>query len=260
MTHELAHQWYGDSVSPATWSDIWLNEGHATWYELTWAAQRGVLADGHGLQKATSLDAFMRQVYALGDRYRAADGPVALPLDRAKQFSDNVYYGGALVLYALQQKVRAGGVRAARTRVGPSRGRASRGSTDDFIAFASASTGQDLGGFLRAWLYGTTTPPMPGHPDWTVEPVKSAAGLGSRARLFESSVPGVRRRALVRGWVVPARAAAAQSRGEARRRVDLAHAITPVVAFTGEVLPRRVPGAGRRGSPPGWSPPSTPGP
>jgi hypothetical protein len=25
--------------------------------------------------------------------------------------------------------------------------------------------------FLNAWIYGTTTPPMPGHPDWTVEPV-----------------------------------------------------------------------------------------
>jgi aminopeptidase N len=170
MTHELAHQWYGDSVSPATWSDIWLNEGHATWYEANWAAQRGFLADDTGFT-VTSLAGFMRQVYALGDRYRAEDGPVALPLDRSKQFSDNVYFGGALVLYALRQQVGAAAFEKlergwAQQNAGTAR------TTDDFIAFASASTGQDLGGFLRAWLYGTTTPPMPGHPDWTVEPPK----------------------------------------------------------------------------------------
>jgi aminopeptidase N len=33
MVHELAHQWFGDSVAPEQWSDVWLNEGHATWYE-----------------------------------------------------------------------------------------------------------------------------------------------------------------------------------------------------------------------------------
>jgi hypothetical protein len=34
--------------------------------------------------------------------------------------------------------------------------------------------GQDLRGFPGAWLYGTATPPMPGHPDWTVSPVPAA--------------------------------------------------------------------------------------
>jgi hypothetical protein len=43
----------------------------------------------------------------------------------------------------------------------------------DFIAVASRVSGRDLTGFLRAWVYGTTTPPMPGHPDWTVDPVEA---------------------------------------------------------------------------------------
>jgi aminopeptidase N len=30
--HELAHQWYGDSLLPALWGDLWLDEGDATWY------------------------------------------------------------------------------------------------------------------------------------------------------------------------------------------------------------------------------------
>jgi aminopeptidase N len=39
-------------------------------------------------------------------------------------------------------------------------------TTSDFIALASQVSGHDQEPFLRAWLYGTTTPPMPGHPDW----------------------------------------------------------------------------------------------
>jgi hypothetical protein len=38
-------------------------------------------------------------------------------------------------------------------------------------------SGQDLTAFLRSWLYGTTTPPMPGHPDWTVNPPSAKASI-----------------------------------------------------------------------------------
>ncbi|MDT3399563.1 M1 family peptidase, partial [Streptomyces sp. B1866] len=55
------------------------------------------------------------------------------------------------------------------------RHRNSTASTRDFIALASEVSGQDLTGFLTEWLYGTKTPRMPGHPDWTVNPVTPAA-------------------------------------------------------------------------------------
>jgi aminopeptidase N len=37
MAHELSHQWWGDTVSPQSWADVWLNEGFATYSEALWA-------------------------------------------------------------------------------------------------------------------------------------------------------------------------------------------------------------------------------
>ena len=37
LAHEIAHQWFGDSVGPATWREIWFNEGWATWWSTWWS-------------------------------------------------------------------------------------------------------------------------------------------------------------------------------------------------------------------------------
>lgn len=167
MMHELVHSWFGNSVSPASWADLWLNEGHADFYGLLYRYERG-WADSLGL---TTMEARMKDTYARGDQWRKSSGPVAAP-NEANLFDSQRYLGGVLVLYALRQQV-GETVFAAIESTFLTRFRNASASTDDYIAVASEVSGTDQSGFLRDWLYGTKTPRMPGHPDWTVTPVTS---------------------------------------------------------------------------------------
>ncbi|OKK22812.1 zinc metalloprotease [Streptomyces sp. CB00455] len=168
MVHELAHQWFGDSVAPRTWSDLWLNEGHATWYEALYA-------DGLGKY---SLERRMREAYQRSDQWRAAGGPPAAPKaaapgEKIGLFRPVVYDGAALILYALRQEVDAPAFDRIERRwvAGHRDGTA---DTADFVRLASQEAGRDLGAFLEPWLYGKTTPPMPGHPEWSTPAAPSA--------------------------------------------------------------------------------------
>ncbi|MEU4033649.1 M1 family metallopeptidase [Streptomyces collinus] len=160
MVHELSHQWFGDSVSPRTWSDVWLNEGHATWYESLYTEEKA---------HRPMVDR-MKAAYGASDRWRAAGGPPGLPKppqpgEKISIFRPNIYDGAALVLYALRQEIgRDAFERLERLWVREHRD--ATATTADFVRLASAVSGRDLDGFFHDWLYGEKTPPMPGHPDW----------------------------------------------------------------------------------------------
>ncbi|WP_079060093.1 M1 family metallopeptidase [Streptomyces bungoensis] len=159
LVHELAHHWTGDSVAIRRWSDLWLSEGHARYYERLYADAHG----GPGLEEA------MRDAYARHDRWRHDDGAPAEPT-AASLFRQMRYDGSALVLYALREEVGEDAfARIERSWVTRYRGRAA--GTADFVRLASGVAGRDLAPFLDRWLYGAHTPPMPGHPDWRVDPV-----------------------------------------------------------------------------------------
>ncbi|MEV7794342.1 M1 family metallopeptidase [Streptomyces sp. NPDC087512] len=156
MVHELVHQWFGDSVTPADWQQAWLNEGPAVYYAALYGEERGwsVLTDK------------MKATYGKLDAFRAKDGPPGLP--RALG-GTNIYDGGALVLYALRRRI---GDRAFDRvmRIWPERFKDRNVSSDDFIGHAVDVTGdRTLDGFLRDWLFGAVNPPMPGHPDWRAD-------------------------------------------------------------------------------------------
>ncbi|MFI6377027.1 M1 family metallopeptidase [Streptomyces sp. NPDC050546] len=166
MVHELAHQWFGNSVSPRTWSDLWLNEGYATWYEALYAEVRG----GKPMRDR------MKAAYGSSDGWRAVGGPPAAPKvpepgRKTGIFRHNVYEGATLVLYALREEIGSPAFdRLQRAWVG--RYRDGTASTADYVRLASEISGRDLSGFFKDWLYGEKTPPMPGHPDW--KPLASA--------------------------------------------------------------------------------------
>ncbi|MFJ5141927.1 M1 family metallopeptidase [Streptomyces sp. NPDC088707] len=168
MVHELAHQWFGDSVSPRTWSDLWLNEGHASWYEALYAEETA----GKPLERR------MKAAYAASDGWRADGGPPAAPEPpspghKISLFRPVVYDGSALVLYALRQEIGTGAFeRLERRWVADHRD--GTATTADFVALAGEIAGRDLTAFFRGWLYEAKTPAMPGHPDWRSSPADAA--------------------------------------------------------------------------------------
>ncbi|MEU8705388.1 M1 family metallopeptidase [Streptomyces sp. NPDC048565] len=176
MVHELAHQWFGDSVSPGSWSDLWLNEGHATWYEARYAEEHA----------KKPMERRMREAYAASDSWRAAGGPparpdVPTPDHKISLFRPVVYDGSALVLYALREEIgEAAFDRLERTWVRAHRNGSA--TTRQFTALASRIAGRDLTEFFDGWLYGKKTPPMPGHPDWRSGAPRNAAAGGDPAR------------------------------------------------------------------------------
>ncbi|MDQ0380933.1 M1 family metallopeptidase [Amycolatopsis thermophila] len=155
MVHELVHQYFGDAVSPAMWDDMWLNEGHAVYYERLYSSDQGY---------ANLLDA-LRQDYGNDQGVRDSDGPPA-HLRNAGGILLGTDVPGALALFALHETVgQQTFERIERDFYLTYRGRSA--TTADYIATANRVSGQDLTPMLTAWLYGAETPPMPGHPDWT---------------------------------------------------------------------------------------------
>lgn len=160
LVHELTHQWTGDSVGIKSWSDLWLSEGHARFYERLYSQAHG----------GDSFEATMKTAYASHDQWRHDYGAPAEPTE-PNLFKRMRYDGSTLVLYALREKVGQETFgRIERAWVTEYRGKIA--STQDYVDLASKVAGQDLDGFLHPWLYDAKTPPMPHHPDWVVNPVQ----------------------------------------------------------------------------------------
>jgi aminopeptidase N len=162
QVHELTHQWFGDSVSPRRWTDVWLNEGPATFYAAWYAAEHGgmSLADQVTQWYAGYDDGDPDDQVLSDQQLRDLYGPPGAPRSAGTLYSSSVYNGGALVLYALRRSVGADTFDAI-MRTWVSTYRTGDAGTDDFIHTASTVSGRDLRGLLNDWLYSTTTPPLP---------------------------------------------------------------------------------------------------
>ncbi|WP_063798082.1 M1 family metallopeptidase [Streptomyces sp. 150FB] len=163
MVHELIHQYFGDAVSVRSWDDMWLSEGHASYYTFRYLADRGYDEDG-------TYDDNLRRAYDFDVENRPQYGPPGRPAD-ATDVLAGTNAGGALMLDGLRRLVGDATFRTIeRTFFTTYRGRSA--TTQDYIDVANTVSGRDLTSYIRSWIYGTTTPTPIGHPDWTAPATK----------------------------------------------------------------------------------------
>jgi aminopeptidase N len=143
VAHELAHQWFGDSVSLRRWHQIWLNEGFATWSEWLWQEHAG----GESLKK------LFDDLYSTpAGNTRFWNPPPGDPGGPEHMFDLTIYIRGGMTLEALRQEVgQATFMRILQDWV---RDHAyGNAGIKQFIALAEADSGQDLDHFFHVWLY-----------------------------------------------------------------------------------------------------------
>ena len=146
VVHELAHQWYGDTVTPRDWRDLWMNEGMATYQDTRWAAQQGWAKWRHWQRQWKRDDQLWRDIYgAPGDYHNRQFGSI------------NVYYCTALMWDRL--RLRIGTAKFNRlVRAWPQTHRDTNQSRASLVRWFEDGSGEELSGFFRKWLMSKRSP------------------------------------------------------------------------------------------------------
>ncbi|MGI8433571.1 MAG: M1 family metallopeptidase [Nocardioidaceae bacterium] len=143
LVHELVHQWFGDSVTPKDWGDVWLNEGFATYGEWLWVGR-----DKPGAPRRI----FDRKYQRLDAGRQLWHVPPA-DLGRPKYlFSNSVYTRGAMALEAFRLKMGDKAFFALLHRW-PTRHYQANASTHQLKRMAERLSGRQLDHLFKVWLY-----------------------------------------------------------------------------------------------------------
>jgi aminopeptidase N len=153
VAHEIAHQWFGDSVTESTWADLWLSEGFATYFA------------GLFIEKHESEEAFREYMRDAAARYFNYEKQRNAPIhdtetqDLMKLLNPNNYEKGAWVLHMLRQRI---GDEAffKGLRDYYNAHREANATTEDLRAALEKSSGKNLKEFFGRWVYGA------GHPTY----------------------------------------------------------------------------------------------
>ncbi|HVV15911.1 MAG TPA: M1 family aminopeptidase [Polyangia bacterium] len=156
VSHELAHQWWGDLLTCREWSEGWLNEGFATYFEYVWRehakgrdeADHELLADTDGY--LSEAGRYQRPVVC-----REYDEPIHL-------FDAHLYEKGGRVLHMLRHELGEPAFWRALRHYARKHARGSV-ETRDLARAIEDATGRSVEAFLDRWIA------RPGHPDFAAE-------------------------------------------------------------------------------------------
>src|SRR5690242_4173785 len=153
ISHEIAHQWFGDSVTESTWSDLWLSEGFATYFA------------GLFLQRFESEDAFQQYMNNAALAVFAFEKKTRVPIfdrdteDLMALLNANNYQKGAWVLHMLRSNLGdAAFFRGIRNYYEAHK--SATASSEDLRAALEKASGKNLRPFFARWVYDS------GHPQY----------------------------------------------------------------------------------------------
>jgi aminopeptidase N len=166
VVHEIAHQWFGNSVTERDWDDVWLSEGFATYFTLLFTEHdEGRDAFVDGLQQS--------RAQILGLERKLPDTPVIHRNldDMSKVLNSLVYQKGAWVLHMLRGEV---GTERFWTAIRDyyHRYRDRNASTAELRAIFEHVSGKDLAWFFSQWLTRAGVPKLEG--SWRYLPARKA--------------------------------------------------------------------------------------
>ena len=149
VAHELAHQWFGNSVTAASWCDVWLHEGFACYAEWLWSeASGGPNAAECARQQGARLTDLPQDLLLVDP------GPELM-------FDDRLYKRGALALHALRTHSGDEAFFDA-LRAWTTERRHGTATTEDFDAHVRRLLGADAGDLLQAWIARRPLPSISG--------------------------------------------------------------------------------------------------
>ena len=156
VAHEIAHQWFGDSVTESTWADLWLSEGFATYFA------------GLFIEKYEGADPFRDYLRNQAARYFAYEKQRHAPIhdeetqDLMRLLNPNNYEKGAWVLHMLRKRL-SDDVFFRGLRLYYNAHREANATTEDLRAALESASRKDLKDFFARWVYGT------GHPQYQLQ-------------------------------------------------------------------------------------------
>jgi len=150
VSHEMAHQWFGDLVTCKDWADLWLNEGFATYFEHYWN-------ETHYGQDAVDYE-FWRDSRGWFRQERLFSAPIVnYNQDNSLQFSGNIYTKGGLVLRMLREKLGDADFFGS-LKVYLDTNRYKNVVTADLVKSIEETTGTSVDDFFHQWVFGAGAP------------------------------------------------------------------------------------------------------